>query len=72
MTHLFLKMNGFRISGVLSRLKGLIVGGLTEMKEGDAPFDKTAVEIVHEHVEAFDFPLLSTFPQDTAKPITRL
>ncbi|MDR1671842.1 MAG: LD-carboxypeptidase [Bacteroidales bacterium] len=60
--HLDRMMNSFRISGILSRLKGLIVGELTEMKEGNAPFGKTAVEIVHEHVEAFDFPVAFDFP----------
>jgi muramoyltetrapeptide carboxypeptidase len=60
--HLDRMMNSFRISGSLSQLKGLIVGGLTEMKEGNAPFGKTAIEIVREHVDTYGFPVAYDFP----------
>ena len=38
-------------AGKLSHLAGLIIGGMTEMKEGETPFGKTAYEIVAEAVE---------------------
>jgi muramoyltetrapeptide carboxypeptidase len=49
-------------SGKLSKLKGLIVGGLTEMKDGDNPFGKTAYEIISEAVTDYDYPVCFGFP----------
>jgi muramoyltetrapeptide carboxypeptidase len=49
-------------SGKLSQLKGLIVGGMTEMKDGDTLFGKTAYEIVSEAVSEYDYPVCFGFP----------
>jgi muramoyltetrapeptide carboxypeptidase len=49
-------------AGKLSRLKGLIIGGFTELKDNDIPFGQTAEEIIHEHVKDYDYPVCYNFP----------
>src|SRR5699024_4677383 len=49
-------------AGKLDRLKGLIVGGFTRMKEDDIPFGETAYGIIHEKVKDFDYPVCFDFP----------
>jgi muramoyltetrapeptide carboxypeptidase len=44
-------------SGKLSKLLGLIVGGMSEMHDNNVPFGKTAEEIVREAVEEYHFPV---------------
>ena len=43
-------------------LAGLIVGGLTEMKDNAVPFGKSAEEIVNEHIAEYSFPVCFGFP----------
>ncbi|MBC7745775.1 MAG: LD-carboxypeptidase [Flavobacterium sp.] len=49
-------------SGKLANLKGLIIGGFTEIKDNDIPFGKTAVEIINEHVSDYSYPVCYNFP----------
>ncbi len=49
-------------AGKLKGLAGLIVGGMTEMKDNDTPFGKTAYEIVKEAVKGSRFPVCFGFP----------
>ncbi|HEY0898124.1 MAG TPA: LD-carboxypeptidase [Sphingobacteriaceae bacterium] len=49
-------------SGKLSKLKGLIVGGFTELKDNDIPFGQTAEQIIAECVKEYDFPVCYNFP----------
>ncbi len=60
--HLDRMMNNFRLSGKLEGLKGLVVGGLTDMKDKKRPFGKSAEEIVSDAVKPFDFPVAFGFP----------
>ena len=53
---------GLKRMGVFDQLSGLIVGGLTEMKDNAVPFGKTALEIVAEHITGFNFPVCFGFP----------
>ncbi len=46
----------------LSGLKGLIIGGMTGVKDSEVPFGKTALEVISEAVEEFDFPVCFDFP----------
>ena len=43
-------------------LAGLIVGGMTEMKDNPIPFGKTAEEIIHDAVKEFNYPVIYGFP----------
>jgi muramoyltetrapeptide carboxypeptidase len=49
-------------AGKLNNLKGLIVGGFTELKDNDIPFGQTAEQIILDHVKEFDFPVCFDFP----------
>ncbi len=48
--------------GKLQKLAGLIVGGMSDMKDNTVPFGKTAEEIIREHVNEFDYPVCFDFP----------
>ena len=49
-------------SGKLARLKGLIVGGFTDLKDFDVPFGQTAEEIIFGHVREYGYPVCFNFP----------
>lgn len=49
-------------SGKLSRLKGLVIGGMNDMKDNAIPFGKTAEEIIREAVSSYDYPVCFHFP----------
>ena len=49
-------------AGILSGLKGLIVGGMTEMNDNETPFGKIAEQIIREAVDPYDFPVCFGFP----------
>jgi muramoyltetrapeptide carboxypeptidase len=49
-------------AGKLAGLKGLIVGGMTDLKDNETPFGKTAYEIVSEAVNEYDYPVCFGFP----------
>jgi muramoyltetrapeptide carboxypeptidase len=51
-----------KLSGKLADLKGLIVGGMTDMKDSDTSFGKTAYEIVAEVVKDYNYPVCFGFP----------
>ena len=49
-------------SGKLKHLKGLIVGGMSDMKDNAIPFGKTAEEIVLDAVKEYNYPVCFNFP----------
>jgi muramoyltetrapeptide carboxypeptidase len=49
-------------AGKLRYLAGLVVGGMSDMKDNAVPFGSTAEEIIREHVEAYDYPVVFGFP----------
>jgi len=49
-------------AGKLDRLKGLIVGGMSEMNDNEIPFGKTAKEIISEAVSKYNYPVCFDFP----------
>lgn len=50
-----------RLSGVLQRLKGLIVGQFTDYREPDANGD-TMYGMIHRMIEPYDYPVCFNFP----------
>ena len=52
-----LKRNGY-----FTHLKGLAVGGMTNMHDNEIPFGKTAEEIILDSVSEYDFPVVFNFP----------
>jgi muramoyltetrapeptide carboxypeptidase len=55
-------MWNLKLSGKLSNLSGLIVGGMTDMNDNEIPFGKTAVEIIKEAIEEHNYPVCFNFP----------
>lgn len=49
-------------AGKLKSLKGLIVGGFTELKDNDIPFGQSAEEIIRDAVKEYDYPVCFNFP----------
>jgi muramoyltetrapeptide carboxypeptidase len=49
-------------AGKLARLKGLVVGGFTDLKDNDTPFGQTAEEIIMSHVDEYAYPVCFNFP----------
>lgn len=49
-------------SGKLKNLKGLIVGGMSEMKDNNVPFGRTAEEIISDAVKEYSYPVCFNFP----------
>lgn len=49
-------------AGKLSGLKGLIVGGMTDMRDNTIPFGKNAEEIIAEHTAEYTYPVVYGFP----------
>lgn len=49
-------------AGKLAKLKGLIVGGFTDVKDNAIPFGQTVPEIVMNLVEEYDYPVCFDFP----------
>ena len=60
--HIDRMMMAMKRAGKLKNLAGLIVGGLSDMKDNTIPFGKTAEEIIAEHVEEYDYPVCFNFP----------
>ncbi|MDI3521159.1 MAG: muramoyltetrapeptide carboxypeptidase [Anaerophaga sp.] len=66
--HLDRMMYQLRLSGKLEHLKGLIVGHLTDMKDGKIPFGNSAREIIRDITERYDYPVLFDFPAGHETP----
>ncbi|HNU21720.1 MAG TPA: LD-carboxypeptidase [Bacteroidales bacterium] len=52
----------YKRAGKLSHLSGLIIGGLTEMKDGETNFGYSAEEIVYQAVKQYSYPVCFGFP----------
>ena len=56
------------LAGVFRKIKGLIIGGMTNMgdekenKNYEKPFDEFAYEIIAQRLKKYDFPTLFGFP----------
>lgn len=46
----------------LKNLKGLIVGGMSDMRDNAIPYGKSAIEIIAEAVAEYDYPVCFDFP----------
>lgn len=49
-------------SGKLKHLRGLIVGGMSDMKDNKVPFGKTVEEIIFDAVKEYKYPICFNFP----------
>jgi muramoyltetrapeptide carboxypeptidase len=60
--HIDRMMRQLKRAGKLDGLNGLIVGGMTNMRDNDTPFGKSVEEIVFDCVQEYDFPVCFDFP----------
>lgn len=60
--HIDRMMMNLKRNGKLAKLNGLIVGGMSDMNDNTIPFGKSAVEIIREAVEEYDYPVCFNFP----------
>ena len=60
--HIDRMMLQLKRSGKLKNLKGLIVGGMSDMKDNAIPFGKTAEEIIIDAVKNYKYPVCFNFP----------
>jgi muramoyltetrapeptide carboxypeptidase len=60
--HIDRMMINFKRAGKLSDLAGLIVGGMTDMKDNTIPFGKTVQEIILDAVKEYNYPVCFDFP----------
>lgn len=65
--HIDRMMMALKRSGKLNHLAGLVVGGMSDMKDNSIPFGKTAEEIISEHISAYDYPVCFGFPSGHEK-----
>ena len=49
-------------SGKIQKLAGLIVGGMTNIKDTEIPFGKTVEEVISDIVSPYNFPVCFNFP----------
>ena len=60
--HIDRMMMNLKRAGKLSKLNGLIVGGMDRMNDNEIPFGKTASEIIFEAVADYHYPVCFDFP----------
>lgn len=60
--HIDRMMHALKRAGKLDHLKGLIVGGLTQIHDNSHPFGMTAEQVIAEAVAEQDYPVCFCFP----------
>jgi muramoyltetrapeptide carboxypeptidase len=60
--HIDRMMMNMKRNNKLAHLAGIIVGGMSDMKDNTIPFGKTAEEIIYEHVKEYTYPVCFGFP----------
>ncbi len=60
--HIDRMMQNFKRNMLLKDLAGLIVGGMSDMRDNTIPFGKTAEEIILEAVAEYSYPVCFNFP----------
>ncbi|MEN9928456.1 MAG: putative murein peptide carboxypeptidase [Bacteroidota bacterium] len=60
--HMDRMMMNLKRNGCLESLKGIIVGGMTKMKDNEIPWGKNAMEIIDDVTKKYDIPILYNFP----------
>lgn len=60
--HIDRMMMNLKRCGKLEKLAGLVVGGMTQMRDNTVPFGKSAEDIIHDTVKEYRYPVLFGFP----------
>lgn len=70
--HIDRMMMNLKRSGKLGQLAGLVIGGMSQMRDNTVPFGKTAEQIITDAVKDYKYPVLLGFPaghQDKNMPL---
>ncbi len=59
--HLDRMLLAIKRRGMLSKLRGIVVGGFTEIKDNTIPFGKNHIEIIQDHCAEYGFPMAFHF-----------
>lgn len=59
--HIDRMLIGLKRCGCFDNLEGLIVGGMTKMKDNDIPWGKNANEIIEDVTKGYSFPIIYNF-----------
>jgi muramoyltetrapeptide carboxypeptidase len=60
--HIDRMMMNLKRNGCLASLKGIIVGGMTEMKDNEIPWGRNALEIIEDVTKGLNIPIIYNFP----------
>lgn len=60
--HIDRMMMNLKRNNYFTNLKGMIIGGMTDMHDNTIPFGKTAIEIILDIISEYDFPVAFNFP----------
>ncbi len=60
--HLDRIFHSFRKAGILKKINGLVVGGMTDMKDTEIPFGMSVEEIILSHVAELQIPVMFNYP----------
>ncbi|MCL2327938.1 MAG: LD-carboxypeptidase [Bacteroidetes bacterium] len=60
--HIDRMLQNFKLSGIFSQLSGLIVGGMTDMKQGVDTYGTSIEELILDVCKDYDFPIAFNFP----------
>ena len=66
--HIDRMMLSLKRNGKLQGLAGLVIGGMSDMKDNSIPFGKTAEEIILDTVKEYDYPVCFGFPAGHISP----
>lgn len=65
--HIDRMMQNLKRNNYFKNLKGLVVGGMTDMHDNSIPFGYNAIEIIKEIASTYDFPICFDFPAGHVK-----
>lgn len=60
--HIDRMMMNLKLSGKLDKLAGLIIGGMSDMRDNTIPFGKDALEIINDYTRNSSYPVIFNFP----------
>lgn len=60
--HIDRMMQNLKRAGMLHGLKGLLIGGMTDMNDNTIPYGHSAIDIIKSTVADYDFPVAFGFP----------
>ncbi len=60
--HIDRMLQNLKRNGMFENLKGLIIGGMTQMHDNEIPFGKTAKEIILDVCKDYNYPIAFNFP----------